>query len=95
MKIIVGQTGNFKVWRHNPSSAFPNMGTSIRAGALLSDRNTHRLFFSPDAELELGVPGNVKGVCDTPMRGDFPGDVMRNAEELLKNEDYSLLTSTL
>ena len=25
----------------------------------------------------------------------FPGDVMRNAEELLRNEDYSLLTSTL
>jgi hypothetical protein len=95
MEIIVWQTGNFNVWRHNTSSALPNMVTSIRAGALLSDRNTHRLFFSPDAELELGVPGNVKGVCDTPMRGDLPADVMRNAEELLKNEDYSLLTSTL
>ena len=42
-----------------------------------------------------GIIRDVKGVCGTPLRGDLPGDVMRNAEELLKNEDYSLFTSIL
>jgi hypothetical protein len=47
------------------------------------------------AQPQLGVPGKVKGVCDTPLRGDLPGDVMRNVEELWSDEAYSLLTSTL
>ena len=83
-------------------------GTSIRAGALLSDRGIRdtvtlrsdrgvRFGHRPTGSdlCVRGIIGDVKGVCDTPLRGDLPGDVMRNAEELLSNEDYSLLTSTL
>jgi hypothetical protein len=36
----------------------------------------------------MGITGDVKGVCDTPLREDLPGDVMRNAEELLSVVGY-------
>jgi len=78
-------------------------GTSIRAGALLSDRGIRdTVTLRSDRGIRAGALLSVTGILTEysslflPSWGSaFPGAVMRNAEELLSDEDYSLLTSTL